>query len=206
MPAEGERLVEAFVGGLLSTSPLEAVSVVLGFLYAAYAVRRVRWCWLAGGISSAILVYLAARARLPMQAALQAYYVAMAVYGFWHWSRKEAPARSVTTLPLPAHAVAWVIIVVVSMVNAWWLTEQTQAAWPLLDSLVTWTSLFATWLTARVKLESWLYWIVADSVAVFLFVAQGLMFVAVLFLAYLVISVIGFITWRRAIRVPVPAT
>jgi hypothetical protein len=48
--------------------------VLLGLVYAILAVRRSRWCWVAGGASAAILIWLSAQARLPMQAALQAYY------------------------------------------------------------------------------------------------------------------------------------
>lgn len=199
-------MIEALAAGLRSTTPLEASSVALGLLYALLAVRRIRWCWLAGGLSSAILVYLAARAQLPMQSALQAYYVGMAAYGFWHWSgHAGAGARPVSTLPLRAHAAAWAAILLASALTARWLAAETQAAWPYLDSLTTWASLFTTWLVARMKLENWLYWIAIDSVLVFLFAAQGLYFVALLFAAYLLIAVVGFFAWLKAIR-PAQAT
>ena len=75
-------------------------------MYAILAVKRTRWCWVAGGVSSGILVALAWKAKLPMQAVLSAYYVAMSVYGFWHWSRDNGEAKRVTTWPLRAHLVA----------------------------------------------------------------------------------------------------
>ncbi len=50
------------------------------------------------------------------------------------------------------------------------------------------------------RLENWLYWIVIDSISLFLYGAQGLMFVAVLYLAYLVIAVFGWFEWRDALR------
>jgi nicotinamide mononucleotide transporter len=169
-------------------------------------VKRSRWCWVAGGVASAILVYLSWIAKLPMQAALQIYYTAMGVYGFWRWSREEGEAtRAVTTLPLKMHFMACGAILLVSAASARFLTAETQAAWPFLDSLTTWGSLFATWLVAQVKLENWLYWIVFDAIAIFLFVAQGLMFVALLFTAYLLISAFGFVTWFRSRRVPAPS-
>jgi nicotinamide mononucleotide transporter len=199
-------VIESFIAGLRATSPLEAVSVVLGLLYAILAVKRVRWCWVAGGVSSAILAYLAFVAKLPMQSVLQAYYVAMAFYGFWHWSREGGATRRVSTMPLKYHLGAWLVIALVSVVTAKWLAAETEAAWPLLDSAVTWTSLLATLLTARVKLENWLYWFTADAVAIYLFVAQGLMFVAVLFVGFMIISVVGFFTWRKALLAGSPAT
>jgi nicotinamide mononucleotide transporter len=198
-------MFEAFIAGVSATSPLEAVSVAAGLVYSVLAVRRSRWCWVAGGLSSSILVYLAARGRLPMQATLQAYYVAMSFYGFWRWSgQQDEAARAVTTWPLRSHLLAWVFILGLSAVSARWLAAETQAAWPFLDSVTTWASLLATWLVARTKLENWVYWIATDSVLVFLFVKQGMVFVASLFAAYLVISVFGFVSWSRNYRQHAP--
>ena len=194
-------MLESLIAGLRATTPLEAVSVALGLAYSLLAVKRVRWCWVAGGLSSAILVYLSMRARLPMQAALQGYYVAMAFYGFWRWSKETGEsALQVTTWPLRFHGLAWIAILLASLLTARWLAAETQAAWPLLDSVTTWASLLATWLVARVKLENWLYWIATDTVLVFLFMRQGYVFVALLFAAYLVISVFGFASWLKNYR------
>jgi nicotinamide mononucleotide transporter len=203
-----ESFFTGVITGLKATTPLEAVSVVFGFAYTVLAVKRTRWCWVAALLSSAPLVYLAWVSRLPMQAALQAYYVAMAVYGFWHWSRDAGKAtRAVTTWPAVNHAIAWAAILVVSYAwSRFFLAGQTQAAWPFLDSLTTFGSLVATWLMAQVKLENWFYWIVLDAISVFLFATQGLMLVALLFTAYLVLSAIGFFTWFRTWRTAVQPT
>jgi nicotinamide mononucleotide transporter len=199
-------VIDTVLSQLRATSPPEAVSVVFGLLYAILAVQRTRWCWVAGGISSAILMVLAWNARLPMQGVLQAYYVGMAFYGFWHWSRDAGKAtNNVSVWPLRAHLFALAGVLLLSWFSAHFLSSQTTAAWPFLDSLTMWGSLLATWLAAQVKLENWLYWIVFDAIAIFLFASQGLMFVALLFAAYLVISAVGFFTWLRSRRVPVPS-
>jgi nicotinamide mononucleotide transporter len=199
-------VIDSILEGLRATSAAEGVSVVFGLVYAILAVKRTRWCWVAGGISSGILVALAWNAKLPMQAVLQLYYVGMAGYGFWHWSRDDGKAKqSVTTWPLRAHLIAAVAIVALSWISSRYLATSTQAAWPFLDSLTMWGSLLATWLTAQVKLENWLYWITFDAIAIFLFVKQELMFVALLFAAYLVISAVGFVTWLKSRRVPAPS-
>ena len=194
-------MLESLRAAVAAASAAEALSVVLGVAYLLLAVRRSRWCWVAGGVSSGILVYLAARSRLPMQAALQVYYVAMSAYGFWHWSREPADAdRAVGTLPLRLHAFACALIVLASVLTARWLQLETQAAWPYLDSATTWASLFTTWLVARVKLENWLYWVLIDAVLTFLFAVQGLYLVALLNLAYVIIAFYGFAAWRKSYR------
>lgn len=202
------QAIDALRNGLAATSPLEAASVVLGLAYAALAIRKSRWCWVTGGLSSAIMIYLSLHARLPMQAALQVYYVVISVYGWWYWTREQQTqgALIVGTWPLRRHLAACAMTVLVSALTARWLASQTQAAWPFLDSLTTWGSLYATWLQARVKLENWLYWICIDSVLSFLFGSQGLFFVALLSVLYLGFSAVGFTRWLKTYRTPVPAS
>lgn len=195
------EVLDAFIAGLAASPPLERIAVGLGIAYAVLAVRRSRWCWVCGGLSSVVLAYLAAHARLPMQAALQVFYVVMSVYGFFSWVRQEQQADSVvSTWPLKAHLLAWVTILAVSALSARWLAAESGAAWPLLDSVTTWSSLVATWLVVRMKLENWLYWIAIDLVSTYLFVAQKLPSVALLFVTYLGISAVGFITWLKTYR------
>jgi nicotinamide mononucleotide transporter len=194
-------MMRALVAALRAMSLAELVSVLLGLAYLLLAVRRSRWCWVAGGVSSAILVYLSARARLPMQAALQVYYVLMSVYGFRHWSRNEnGGERTVTTWPIRFHVAACAAIVAASLATARWLSVETQAAWPYLDSFTTWGSLFTTWLVARVKLENWIYWLVIDAVLAFLFGVQKLYLVALLSVVYLGIVVVGYFSWLKSYR------
>jgi nicotinamide mononucleotide transporter len=125
----------------------------------------------------------------------------MSVYGFYSWVRHERLADSVvSTWPLRAHLVAWIAIFAVSALSARWLAAESGAAWPFLDSVTTWASLVATWLVVRMKLENWLYWIAIDVVLTYLFVAQQLPFIALLFVTYLGISAAGFITWLKIYR------
>ena len=191
----------AFVAGLAATSGLERAAVVLGLAYSLLAVRRSRWCWLCGGLSSLIFIYLSARARLPMQAGLQVFYVVMSVYGFRRWVQheKNSDAR-VSTWSLRAHLAAWGAILLLSVGSSRFLAAETGAAWPFLDSVATWGSLLATFLVVRMKLENWLYWIAIDLVLAFLFSSQKLFFTALMYATYLCISVAGFLAWLKTYR------
>jgi len=57
-----------------------------------------------------------------------------------------------------------------------------------------------TFLVARKVLENWAYWMVINSLAIVLFVDRGMVLTAGLHLTYLVISVIGWISWTRDYR------
>jgi nicotinamide mononucleotide transporter len=62
---------------------------------------------------------------------------------------------------------------------------------------VTWGSVVTTWMVARRVIENWLYWIVVDAIAAWLYFSQGLLVTTVLFVIYLGIVVRGYFAWRR---------
>jgi nicotinamide mononucleotide transporter len=181
------------------TSAAEWLAVALGVVYIILIMRRQRWGWVAGGASSLILTMLAARAHLPMQALLQLSYVVAAVYGWMKWA-PDAAAQRVGVWHWRGHLLACAVSMIVSLLLARLLMQEGYSAWPFLDSLVACLGLFATWLVARVYLENWLYWILIDAMSLYLFIAQGLVVTAALFVIYLLISIFGLASWWRSWR------
>lgn len=178
----------------------EWLATALGLAYILLIMRRSRWGWVAGGASSAILVLLAIEARLPMQAALQLAYVLLAVYGWMCW-RREARQQPIGVWPWRWHLIAIGTCVLLALVVAPLLRASGGSDWPFLDTLIAALGLFASWLTAKMKLENWVYWIAIDAVSLYLFAVQGLVVVASLFFIYLGIACGGFVSWRRLRRV-----
>jgi nicotinamide mononucleotide transporter len=185
----------------------EILAMLTGAGYAVLAARRNRLCWVSGAVSSALAALLAGLRALPMQSALQVFFVGMSVYGWWSWSRSaEQGELPISVWPLSWHIGAACAITLLAVLGAHVLAAETGAAWPLLDSLTTGFSLLATWLAARAKLENWLYWIVIDGALVFLFYVQDLPFLALLNLLFIGIAAGGFVAWRRRLHaLPVPA-
>lgn len=177
----------------------EWVAVAFAFAYLLLAIRQNAWCWFASIAGSAIFLVIFARAGLPMQAWLQAFYVAMAVYGWWAWRRGAGQGDELPVSRRPAawHAVAIALVCAVGLGNGAWVARGGAGGWvPYVDSLTAWASVFTTWLVARKVLENWLYWIVIDLVAAVLYWTQGLVLTALLFLAYTVLAVRGYREWR----------
>lgn len=181
------------------TSGAEWLAVALGVVYIILIMRRKRWGWAAGGASSIILTVLAARAQLPMQALLQFSYVVAAVYGWLKWA-PDSTAQRIGVWHLRGHCVAIAVSVLASLLLARLLEREGYSAWPFLDSLVACLGLLATWLVARVYLENWLYWLLIDALSLYLFIAQGLVVTAMLFVIYLVIAAAGLASWWRSWR------
>ncbi len=190
-------VIEQLVAGARAASWAELASLALGLGYAVLAVRQDRRCWIFGGLSSAILAVLAWQARLPMQGLLQAAYVLLSVYGYRRWSGADLAVDRVRRWSGARNGVVLLVVALLGLLLAPLVDGWTQAAWPRLDTITLVASLLATWMVAQLLIENWIYWIVIDAVCIFLYGAQGLPFIALLYAAYLVIAVFGWFAWRR---------
>jgi nicotinamide mononucleotide transporter len=194
--------LQSLLDAALSMSPWEVMAVIFAIAYLLLAVREKILCWLFAFISTAIYTVLFWDVSLLMESALNVYYMAMAVYGWQQWTRGggngNAPqALSIRTMSGRQHALVIGLIVVLTLISGYLLGKYSSAAWPFVDSFTTWASVITTYLVARKYLENWLYWLVIDSVSVPLYIDRGLHLTALLFVAYIVIAVFGYIGWRR---------
>jgi len=191
--------LSAFITGAQSASLLELAGVALGLAYIVLAIRQHRVCWIAGGISTAIYIAVFVKAGLFLQAALQVVYVVMSVYGWLAWrTGGDQPARP-QSWPLSKHLFAVLAVLIVTAASTPLLAHYTDSPAPFADSLGTWASVVATWLLARRYLETWFWWMVIDSGLATLFASQGLAFTAGLYLAYAVLAIAGWRTWRGSL-------
>lgn len=183
----------------------ETTAVVLAVIYLVLAIREIRWCWVAGFASSLLYLDLFFRASLYMESALQVFYMAMAVYGWWCWRPREAPAHGadgtgptrpdIERRPPAWHACVFIGVLLLAGLNGWILRQTTDAAWPYVDAFISWGSIVTTWMVARKLLENWGYWLVLDGLALVLALERGLHLTAALFALYLVLAAIGWRSW-----------
>ena len=201
-----DNWLQTVLSAAQSMSLLEVTAVVFAMAYLLLAVRENVLCWLFAFLSTAIYTVLFWDVSLLMESALNVYYMAMAVYGWYQWTRggtngDELPhALAVRSMSGSQHALVIAAIVVLSSISGYLLGEHSTAAWPYIDSFTTWASVITTYLVARKYLQNWLYWIVIDAVSVPLYIDRGLNLTALLFVAYVVIAVVGYFKWRDHVR------
>ena len=199
--------MNSWLQSLLSTaqsmSPWEMAAVILAVFYLLLAVKENILCWLFALMSTAIYTVLFWDVSLLMESALNVYYMAMAVFGWYQWTRGghngggQPHALAVQSMSARQHVLVIVAIVVLSSVSGYLLGEHSSAAWPYVDSFTTWASVITTYLVTRKYLQNWLYWIVIDAVSVPLYIDRGLGLTALLFAVYIVIAVFGYLKWRN---------
>ncbi len=191
-------LAVQFVSAWHETSWIELTAAALAVAYLLLAIGQHVSCWIAAFVSSCLYVWVFSGAHLYMDASLNVYYAVMAVYGFWQWRRGLGGAQlRVARWPAVIHLAALGLMLLLSLGTAVLLRRYTPAAWPFLDSMVSWASVFTTYLVARKVYENWYWWLVIDAVCVGLYFSRGLYVTMLLFGVYLILIVIGMREWRR---------
>ena len=141
-------------------------------------------------------------AGLYMEAYLQIFYVFMGFYGWSQWKTKTSNASNfvVNTWNKSQHLFATSMVLILSIISATLLRFFTDAALPFLDALVTWGAVVATYMVAKKLLENWIYWLVIDSISIFLFISRDLFPTAFLFGIYIIIIVYGYHSWSKKLQ------
>ena len=196
-----ESLIVTLLAAAREQSPAEVLTVLLAIAYLVLAIRQNIWCWACAAGSTALSVYVFFGAMLYMESALNGFYFVMAVYGWYCWytggSGDELP---VTVWPARVHVAALSGIAALSLASGYLLANHTDAAYPYIDSLTTWSAVWATFLLARKVLEHWWYWLVIDLTSIFIYWSRDLPLIALLFVLYVILVPFGMVSWTRSLR------
>lgn len=198
--------MQSLLSAVQSMSPWEVAAVIFAIAYLLLAVRENILCWLFAFISTAIYTVLFWDVNLLMESALNVYYMAMAVFGWYQWTRGghngggEPHALAIQSMSGRQNILVITAIAILTFVSGYFLSEHSSAVWPYIDSFTTWASVITTYLVTRKYLQNWLYWIVIDSVSIPLYIDRGLNLTALLFAAYVVIAVFGYLGWRKHLQ------
>lgn len=178
-------------------SVLEILAVAGNLVYTVLMLLEKRVGWLFGIVASGLSIALFAQQQVYAQVGLNAFYVAMGAYGWWNWGRDGSQALPIVRVAWPRHALFIGIGAVGSLLLAYLLGLFPEARFTVYDGFVTAFSLLATWMLAKKYLGNWAYWILADLVAIQLYLLLDLNWYAGLYAVYVLLSISGLLRWRR---------
>lgn len=182
---------------------LELIAMLLSLAYVILAAKGNLWCWPAAFISTALYTYIFYDVLLLMDSALNAYYLLMALYGYWQWSKpadKDSNKNvelAIVSWGLSWHVKACLILAPIATLLGYCMATYTPADFPYLDTFTTVYAVFATYLVAQKVLENWLYWIVIDFVSIYLYIEKGLVPTTVLFIIFVIVAAYGYTKWLK---------
>ncbi|WP_339726120.1 nicotinamide riboside transporter PnuC [uncultured Paraglaciecola sp.] len=188
--------MESLLTQLAATSFLEGIAVVLALAYVWLAARQNIWCWPCALVSTGIYIWLFWHVSLPFHTALNFYYLIMAVYGVLKWRDKQADTIAVQSWPLYQHIICIVGLTISAFLLSHFANTVLDARYIYLDAFITVFSVFTTMLVAHKVRENWLYWIVINLFAAYLYFAKDLALTGILFICYTGFAVYGFNNWR----------
>lgn len=180
---------------------LEAVAVLFGLASALFSWRNSIWVYPTGIISTSIFVYLLWQWGLLGDLIIQGYYFIMSIYGWYIWTRKVSPDKftPITKASKKEHSIA-IIIGLASLVGVF-------IVYSIFDKWTSWTAYVDTlttaiffggmWMLAKRKVENWLYLLVGNVISVPLYFIKGYTLSSLLYLIFIAISIMGYITWKK---------
>ena len=190
------EILEILIQLNFNWSIIESVAVFFSILYVILALKESIWCWGAAAISVTLYIYICYTAQLYPETGLQVFYLLMAFYGFYHWNKNDSTLQ-IHQWTTTKHLLILLLGAILTFLMGFYFSIYTNAAMPLVDSFTTVFSVFATYMVAKKVLGNWLYWIVIDSVSVYLYFSRDLHITSLLFIAYTVIAIFGYFSWLK---------
>jgi nicotinamide mononucleotide transporter len=178
---------------------VEVCGTVTGFLYLGFSIKQHFLTWPVGLLNALFYIIVFFTSKIYADMALQFYYVAISIYGWWCWHHGSSTGA---TLQVSRTSYStWLILLLASvllfLLIAYVLVRYTDSPVPYWDALTTALSIVATWMLAQKKIEHWLLWVLADSVSIGLFIFKELYPTTLLFFVYTFLAIYGYFEWKK---------
>ena len=177
---------------------LEVTVFTTNILYIIFLALQKRVGWVFGIIGSALFVWSNIEQQLYMDASLNFYYILAGGYGYWLWGR-GGEGKELSISKLPRWWIVWITVLSILLILLFgiMLHQYSHSNISYLDATVTILSFLATWLATRKSIENWLVWLIADPLAIWLYILKGDKLYAALFLVYTGMAAYGYYQWRK---------
>jgi len=180
----------------------ELFAAGLGVVNVWLVVRRSVWNYPFGLAMVILYGFVFYGAKLYSDALLQIYYFVVQLFGWWMWLKGRDGAGLVRpeVLKTPARIAALEATLMGAAAGGWYFATYTDAAAPWFDAFIAAASVIAQYLQSVRKIESWLWWIAVDVVAIGVYFWKGLYPTTVLYVIFLALSAAGLKAWGRQLR------
>jgi nicotinamide mononucleotide transporter len=194
-----DTLIEGFVFGIQQSTWLEGIAVLFGLLSVWYARKQNILVYPTGIVNVLIFVYICFKAKLYADMGINAYYFIMSLYGWYFWTRRHPDFKVPPITRNTWNDWLWSGILLITSFLALFFTlkNYTDSDVPFWDSLTTSFAFLAMWLMARKKLANWSAWIITNLLSIPLYFYKGLLLTSFQYLIFLILAIMGFITWRK---------
>lgn len=193
--------LEPYYNKLVIDTTLEAIALVFGIISVIYAKKANILVYPTGIICTVITVFLLFKAKYFGDMMMNIYYSIMSIYGWWNWSRKDNDNYLVKISRIKMENLNLVIIFFLVTVLITFLVYKTSSVdigiFNYVDIFTSGLFFVAMWLMANKKLESWIFWIIADIITVPLYAFRGLGMLSLQYIIFTVLAIQGYLEWKK---------
>jgi nicotinamide mononucleotide transporter len=181
-------------------SAIEICAIIASVSGVLLSMAKKSLAWLCNIVASGLYGFVFYQNGLYSDMELQGFFILMAAYGWWTWSRSELdwkPERA-----SKAQISGGLLVALLFGAGSGFLHQQyfTSVSFPYLDATLTGLSILGTWLATRRKIENWIIWVSVDIVYVGMYLSKGLWETAVLYGVFIVLALKGYTDWLKTLK------
>jgi nicotinamide mononucleotide transporter len=195
---------DSFWRGLLQTTWLEAIAVVMGIVSVYFSRKENILVYPTGLINTTIYIWLSYSGQLFGEATVNLYYTIMSIYGWMIWTKRkenrelavhvEYSDRKMWVQQLGFFAFFYFVIFFALL----YLKKAfAPGVIPAADAFASATAFTGMWLMTRKKVESWWWWIATNITSIPLYFVKGYVFTSMYYAVLLIMAIAGLVEWRR---------
>jgi nicotinamide mononucleotide transporter len=196
-------------------SYLEFFGTIAGGIAVWLSAKANVWSWPLGLVNVTLFFFLFFQVQLYPDMFLQVFFFVTNLIGWWRWTHpqpKEEDSKHELRVSFMQRK-QFMVIGLIGLAGTFLFGTfasklhdlfpsvfSLPSAFPYLDSFVTVLSVITTFLMIQKKIESWIFWIIIDAVATYLYFVKGIKFVALEYLVFCFIASFGLWNWVREVR------
>jgi nicotinamide mononucleotide transporter len=189
-------------------SYVELIGTLFGLISVYFASRANILTWGTGIINEFFLFILFFQVQLYADMFLQIYFFVVTIYGWHKWNAKTH-ANKISETSFSNKMFLAIIILAGTLISGFLFTDihlyvpgyfKIQAAYPFTDSFVMVSSIIATILLAKKKIDNWYLWITIDIICVVLYFKKGVYFLALEYFVFLGLATYGLYHWKKQVN------
>lgn len=186
-------------------SYVELIGTLFGLFSVYFASRANILTWGTGIVNEVFLFILFFQVQLYADMFLQVYFFIVTIYG-WHNWKTNTEEKMISEINFRNKLLLAAAIFIFSLLSGFlfsnihlYLPEyfKVKAAYPFIDSFVMVSSIVATVLLAKKKIENWYLWISVDLVCVVLYFKKGVYFLSIEYFIFLGLASYGLYHWEK---------
>jgi nicotinamide mononucleotide transporter len=178
-------------------SVLSWIALVFGALGVWLTIQQTIYCWPVALVAVVASIAEFYHQRLYGDMALQVFYFFAGIYGWIYWNKHSRIEFRVTRMKLGLLPLLLAVTIAQGILY-YFIIVHFDGDRPVLDAILTASSLTATYMMTKKWIENWIAWVVIDGAYVFLYVLKEMWLFGLLYLLFTVMAYYGFLKWRRA--------